>query len=86
VSALLDADAVAATLGVSKDWIYAEVRAGRIPHLRLGRNVRFRAQSIDHWIAELETGSMHASRPKRRGAALTAPGMATGEAPDARPT
>jgi excisionase family DNA binding protein len=65
MSALLTADQVAADLGVSKDWIYAEVRAGRIPHVRLGRNVRFRADSIDQWIAELES----ATTTKRRSAA-----------------
>jgi excisionase family DNA binding protein len=73
----LTADQVAAELGVSKDWIYAEVRAHRIPHVRLGRNVRFRADSIDQWICEIETANM-TSTTKRRGAAPTAPGMATG--------
>jgi excisionase family DNA binding protein len=58
MSALVTADQVAAELGVSKDWIYAEVRAGRIPHVRLGRNVRFRADSIDQWIAAIESGTM----------------------------
>lgn len=77
MTSLMTADEVAADLGVSKDWIYAEVRAGRIPHVRLGRNVRFRAASIDEWIREIETANM-APTIKRRGAALTAPGMATG--------
>lgn len=61
---LLDADDVAAALGVSRDWIYAEVRAGRIPHVRLGRNVRFRSQAVEDWIAGLESGRMSAT-PKR---------------------
>lgn len=73
MASLLTADDVAASLGVSKDWIYAEVRAGRIPHVRLGRNVRFRAESIDEWICELEFASMPRSTTKRRGAAATAP-------------
>lgn len=77
VSSLLTADQVAADLGVSTDWIYSEVRAGRIPHVRLGRNVRFRAVAIDEWICEIETANM-TSTTKRRGAARTAPGMATG--------
>jgi excisionase family DNA binding protein len=72
---LLDAGTVAQMVGMSKDWIYAEVRAGRIPHVRLGRYVRFRSASIEQWIAELEDGMMGAST-KRRGAAGTAPGMA----------
>lgn len=55
---LLDADQVAAKLGVSKRWVYAETRAGRIPHVRLGpRYVRYREQAIDGWLAGLERGA-----------------------------
>lgn len=73
MSSLLTADQVAADLGVSKDWVYAEVRARRIPHVRLGRNVRFRAAAIDQWLCDIETASM-ASTTKRRGAASTTAG------------
>lgn len=51
---LLDADEVAAMLRMGKDWLYAEVRAGRIPHVRLGRYVRFRKGAIDEWLREQE--------------------------------
>lgn len=51
---LLTADDVAAMLGMGTDWIYAQVRADRIPHVRLGRYVRFRAESVEKWICELE--------------------------------
>lgn len=37
---LLDAEAVAKMLGMTRDWVYAEVRAGRIPHVKLGRYIR----------------------------------------------
>jgi excisionase family DNA binding protein len=53
---LLTADDVAAMLGVGRDWIYAEARAGRIPHVPLGRYVRFRPEAIDAWLGELERG------------------------------
>lgn len=56
---LLDADSVAKMLGMSKDWIYAEVRADRIPHVRLGRYVRFRQEAIEDWIRERERGKIH---------------------------
>ena len=36
-------------LGMRTDWVYREVRAGRLPHIRLGRAVRFRRESIDAW-------------------------------------
>jgi excisionase family DNA binding protein len=72
---LLTAEDVAAMLGMGTDWIYAQVRADRIPHVRLGRYVRFRAESIDEWICEQERGRIRADS-KRRGAAVTAPGLA----------
>lgn len=54
--ALLTAVEVAERLRVTKFWVYAEVRAGRLPHVRLGRYVRFRAGAIDSWIEEIERG------------------------------
>ena len=55
---LLDAEAVAEMIGMSTDWIYAEARADRIPHVRLGRYVRFRAEAIEDWIRERERGKI----------------------------
>ena len=54
--ALLTADEVAARLRVTKCWIYTEVRAGRMPHVRLGRYIRFRAAALDSWIEQIERG------------------------------
>lgn len=54
--ALLTADEVAALLGVKRSWVYAEARAGRIPHLMLGRYTRFCADSIEAWALERERG------------------------------
>ena len=34
---LLTADEVAERLGVTRDWVWAQARAGRIPHVQLGR-------------------------------------------------
>ena len=55
-SRLLEADDVADILGMTTDWIYREVRAGRLPHIRLGRYVRFRQESIDAWLDTCEHG------------------------------
>lgn len=52
--ALLTADDVAGRLGVPKSWVYAQVRAGGVPHVRLGRYVRFRPEAIDEWLAAIE--------------------------------
>ena len=44
---LLEADHVAAILGMTTDWVYREVRAKRLPHIRLGPYVRFSRESIN---------------------------------------
>jgi len=54
---LLTADEVAALLRVSKAWVYAQTRAGRIPHVRLGRHVRYRRAAIESWVEDVERAS-----------------------------
>lgn len=39
---LLTADEVAAMLRMKRAWVYAETRRGSLPHVRLGRYVRYR--------------------------------------------
>jgi excisionase family DNA binding protein len=46
---LLDAGGVADLLGVPKTWVLAEARADRIPHVRLGRYVRFDPDELRDW-------------------------------------
>ena len=36
----------------------AHARAGRIPHVQLGRYRRFREEARDQWLAELERRSV----------------------------
>jgi excisionase family DNA binding protein len=54
---LLKAEELAAYLGVKRSWVYAEARAGRIPHVRLGRYTRFQPDSIEIWAAQRERGA-----------------------------
>lgn len=54
VDPLLTADDVAQLLGMTKAWVYAETRANRIPHIPLGRYVRFRRSAVLQWISTLE--------------------------------
>ncbi len=51
---LLTADEVAALLQVTKAWVYAQTRAQRIPHVPLGRYVRYRRSAVLQWVAALE--------------------------------
>jgi excisionase family DNA binding protein len=62
-SRLLEAEEVARYLGMRTDWVYREVRAGRLPHIRLGRAVRFRRESIEAWLESRERGTTNGRRP-----------------------
>ncbi|MGO4344535.1 helix-turn-helix domain-containing protein [Paenibacillus sp. MCAF9] len=43
---------------VSKDKLYSEVRAGRIPHLRVGTKILFRRDSLNAWMQQQEINSL----------------------------
>lgn len=55
-SHLLDAHQAAALLNVPHTWVLAEARADRLPHVRLGRYVRFEAAALDAWWRERARG------------------------------
>jgi excisionase family DNA binding protein len=59
---LLDAVQVAEMLGMRVDYVYTLARQDRIPHLRFGRTLRFRAEAIDRWLEESERGTLRGSR------------------------
>ena len=62
---LLTADDVAELLRVPKSWVYAETRAGRMPHVALGpRYRRYRRDVIEAWIAERERGPASSRQPE----------------------
>jgi len=58
IDPLLTADEVAALLQVTKAWVYAETRAKRIPHVPLGRYVRYRRSAVLQWLDALEQHSI----------------------------
>lgn len=55
---LLTAGEVAAFLQVTKPWVYDQTRRHRMPHVRLGRYVRYRRSAVEEWIARLEAESV----------------------------
>ena len=63
MTSLLTADEVAIRLGVSREWVWAQARAGRIPHVRLGRYRRFREEAIEAWVLQLEAPGRVTDRP-----------------------
>jgi excisionase family DNA binding protein len=46
---LIDAKGAGALLGVPASWVLAQARDDRIPHVRLGRYVRFDPAELDLW-------------------------------------
>jgi hypothetical protein len=40
--------------------VWAQARAGRIPHVQLGRYRRFREEALEEWLNELEFNSVEA--------------------------
>jgi excisionase family DNA binding protein len=62
IDPLLTADEVAVLLQVTKAWVYAQTRAKRIPHVPLGRYVRYRRSAVVQWIAALERQSYRGIR------------------------
>lgn len=56
VLALLTADEVAQLLKVERSWVYDAARRGAIPHVRLGRYVRFHRESIETWLRARDRG------------------------------
>jgi excisionase family DNA binding protein len=59
VTPLLNAEQAAALLNVPKSWVLAEARANRIPHVRLGRYVRFDADELERWWCARTRGPKH---------------------------
>jgi excisionase family DNA binding protein len=59
---LLDAAGAAELLSVPATWLLSEARADRIPHVRLGRYVRFDADELTEWV---QTTRRCGPRPRR---------------------
>lgn len=62
-SALLTAQEAADLLALPHTWVLAEARCGRLPHVRLGRYVRFQRASLEGWLSEQAHGPVAGSVP-----------------------
>lgn len=47
---LLTVEDVAPLLKVRPEWVYAAVRRGDFPHVKVGRYIRFTREQVDAWI------------------------------------
>ena len=72
LSPLLDSKDAAALLNVPASWVLAEARAYRIPHVRLGRYVRFDTTELHAWWLGRRRGPWrsrdHSAAPAHTGA------------------
>ncbi|HEV7752230.1 MAG TPA: helix-turn-helix domain-containing protein [Baekduia sp.] len=49
---LLKPEAAAELLSVKVSWIYEATRAGRLPHIRVGKHIRFTRPDLERWVAD----------------------------------
>lgn len=54
---LKGADAIAAFLGEDKRAVFYQIANGKLPHYRVGQNIRARKSSLMAWIAAQEAGA-----------------------------
>jgi excisionase family DNA binding protein len=54
---LLRPEEAAELLSVRISWIYEAVRSGRLPHLRVGRHIRFARSELDEWVRLQRVGA-----------------------------
>lgn len=68
---LLNAEQAGALLNVPPGWVLAQARAGRIPHVRLGRYVRFDADALAAWCETRVEGPSYPVDTNKKGAPTT---------------
>jgi excisionase family DNA binding protein len=70
---LLDAGEIAELLHVPESWVRQQARENRIPHLRLGRYIRFEEEAVVAWLEDQRAGTWrkHDPRISRRTRAAT---------------
>ena len=61
---LLTAAEVAELLSVPESWVRQETRAGRLPHLELGRYKRYERASVLEWLEHQRAGQWRRHVPK----------------------
>src|SRR6187551_240842 len=79
---LLDAGEVAGMLAVPVGWVREHTRSGLIPHVRLGRYVRYRREAVLGWVVEQDQGGARHGGSTGPGARIQGePVQATGANP-----
>jgi excisionase family DNA binding protein len=66
-SPLLTAAEVAALLAVPRSSVYEYVRRGDIPHITIGRHLRFERRSLEAWLAAQLNGTASTNLERSQG-------------------
>jgi excisionase family DNA binding protein len=61
---LLSATEVADLLAVPVTWVREATRAGRLPHVRLGRYARYERDQVLVWVTQQRSGRARTSTPR----------------------
>jgi excisionase family DNA binding protein len=64
---LLTAGELAERLSVPESWVRQETRAGRMPHLELGRYRRYEWSAVVEWLEGQRAGQWRKHTPKVAG-------------------
>ena len=48
--------------GLPRSWLYAKAAAGEIPHLKLGKYLRFRLSEVEAWLAQHRRGASNGDK------------------------
>jgi excisionase family DNA binding protein len=62
---LLTIEEIAERLSVPPSWVAQSARDGRIPHVRLGRYVRFNWPDVEAWLVDQRAGVAPMARPRK---------------------
>ncbi|MFB3818194.1 MAG: helix-turn-helix domain-containing protein [Candidatus Methylomirabilales bacterium] len=62
--AWLNVDEAAALIGVKKSWLYERTRTNSVPHLKIGKYLRFDRDELTAWLAQFRRDGT--STPVRR--------------------
>jgi excisionase family DNA binding protein len=63
---LLNGAEVAELLAVPESWVREHTRNGSMPHIQLGRYIRYRRETVLGWIDSLENSGGRVSRVQAR--------------------
>jgi excisionase family DNA binding protein len=62
-ASLLTAEQAGELLNVPPSWVLAQARSNRIPHVKLGRYVRFEAAALEDWWRRRLQGPVRSAYP-----------------------